>query len=118
MKRIILEDVGRLSRLAAEEVKAVVSENPKCVLGFATGSTPLGLYRELIRMNKASEIDFSQVTTFNLDEYVGLDCNHPLSYVTFMETNLFNHINIKKDSYHLPNGCAPDLKKECAMYED
>lgn len=89
---------------------------PRSVLGLATGSSPLGLYQELIRDHDVNHTSYKEVKTFNLDEYVGLDKNHPQSYYTFMMENLFNHIDIDLSNVHIPNGCAFDLEQECANY--
>jgi glucosamine-6-phosphate deaminase len=99
--------------MIADEVR----KNPRCVLGLATGSTPLGTYAELIRMHKKEKLDFSQVVTFNLDEYVGLDPKHNQSYWYFMYKNLFKHINIRMENVHVPNGKAEDVDAFCAWYD-
>ena len=87
------------------------------VLGLPTGSSPLPVYRELIKKNKAGKISFKNVVTFNMDEYVGLPENHPESYHNFMYDNLFNHIDINQDNIHILNGNAKNLEKECSDYE-
>jgi glucosamine-6-phosphate deaminase len=87
-------------------------------LGFATGSTPLGLYKELIRMHKEEGLDFSKVTTFNLDEYVGLPPSHNQSYHYFMYENFFNHVNINPRYIHIPHGMAKDIDAFCEWYEN
>jgi glucosamine-6-phosphate deaminase len=87
------------------------------VLGLATGSTPQGTYGELIRMHREEDLDFSQVVTFNLDEYVGLEPTHPQSYRYFMQTSLFDDINIKPDNTHVPDGLAGDFDRFCESYE-
>jgi len=89
----------------------------KFILGLATGSTPLGLYKELIRMHKEDGLDFSNVSTFNLDEYYGLSPTHEQSYSYFMWENLFKHVNIKKENVHIPDGLAKDVDKYCEKYE-
>jgi glucosamine-6-phosphate deaminase len=88
------------------------------VLGLPTGGTPLGTYKELIRLNKAGKVSFQNVITFNMDEYVGLPATHEQSYHSFMWTNFFNHIDIKKENVHILNGMAKDLEAECAAYEE
>ena len=117
--RLIISD--NLAILAAQYIKNRIVVNgslsKKTVLGLPTGSTPLGMYKELVRMNKAGEVSFKDVVTFNMDEYVGLSPDHPKSYNYFMYQNLFNHIDIKKENIHIPNGTAPDLVKECENYE-
>jgi len=104
--------------LGAKIIASVVREKPDAVLGLATGRTPLRLYQELIRLHRDERLDFSRVTTFNLDEYVGLPPTHPQSYRFFMQENLFRHINIDVARTHVPNGIAPDLHAECRSYED
>ena len=100
----------------AIKAKAAVSKE-HFVLGLPTGSTPLKVYAELVRMVKAGELSFKNVVTFNMDEYVGLPVEHPESYHSFMYTNLFNHIDIEPGNVHILNGNAPDLAAECAAYE-
>ncbi|CDG02971.1 Putative Glucosamine-6-phosphate deaminase [Clostridium chauvoei JF4335] len=95
----------------------IIKNNPKAVLGLATGGSPIGMYKELIRMNKEGQVDFSQITTVNLDEYVGLSGEHNQSYRYFMNENLFNHININKENTFVPNGLAEDIEKECIDYD-
>jgi len=101
----------------AIKAKAKVSDKP-FVLGLPTGSTPLKVYAELARMNKAGEVSFKNVITFNMDEYVGLPVEHPESYHSFMYNNLFNHIDIPRENIHILDGNAPDLAAECASYEE
>jgi glucosamine-6-phosphate deaminase len=103
--------------LGAKIIASVVREKPNAVLGLATGRTPLRLYQELIRLHRNEGLDFSKVTTFNLDEYVGLAPTHAQSYRFFMQDNLFRHINIDVSRTHVPNGVAPDLHAECRSYE-
>lgn len=93
------------------------SEKKPFVLGLPTGSTPLGTYKHLIKLNKEGKVSFKNVITFNMDEYVGLDENHPQSYHYFMWSNFFNHIDIKKENVHILNGMAKDLDAECSAYE-
>src|SRR5512136_1258402 len=94
MEIIVADTAAEMSRAAARIVRRVLNAKPNAVLGLATGSTPLGLYQELVRMHREEGLDFSQVTTFNLDEYVGLRPSHPQSYHYFMNGNLFKHINV------------------------
>ncbi|HID95367.1 MAG TPA: glucosamine-6-phosphate deaminase [Candidatus Latescibacteria bacterium] len=117
MRVIVEKDYDGMSKKAAQIVAEVVREKPDCVLGLATGSTPLGLYRELIRMHKEEGLDFSRVKTFNLDEYYGLPPNHPQSYNYFMHQHLFDHINIAPQNINIPNGLARDAEAFCAEYE-
>jgi len=114
---IILPDSESVSRRAAAVVAKFVRRRPSCVLGLATGSTPLGAYRELIRLHREAELDFSQTVTFNLDEYVGLAPTHPQSYHHFMQSNLFDHINIAPENTHVPDGLASDFEEYCERYE-
>jgi glucosamine-6-phosphate deaminase len=122
MRVIILDDYSLVSRWAANYVvekinqKNPTPENP-FVLGCPTGSSPLGMYKELIRHYKAGDVSFENVVTFNMDEYVGLPKEHRESYYSFMWSNFFSHINIKKENVHILNGNAPDLVEECENYE-
>lgn len=115
---IIKEDYEQMSLEAAKQVVSLVRKKPDCVIGFATGSTPLGLYKELIRMHKMEGLDFSKVTSFNLDEYVGLPPSHPESYHYFMWENLFKHININATNVYIPMGMAEDVNAFCKWYEN
>jgi glucosamine-6-phosphate deaminase len=117
MRVIILPDAEAVARRAADFVAALVHKKPNCVLGLATGSTPLGLYRELIRRHREEGLDFSQVTTFNLDEYVGLGPTHPQSYRHFMQEHLFQHLNINSTRTNVPDGRALDFEIFCRQYE-
>ncbi len=117
MEIIILPNPEESSRVAARLVAKQIQSKPDTVLGLATGSTPLMLYRELIRMHREEELDFSRVTTFNLDEYVGLSPDHATSYHRFMWENLFEHINIAKENVHIPDGLAEDIPVFCEAYE-
>lgn len=122
MRLIIENTAAEASRWAAEHVaerinaKAAVSSKP-FVLGLPTGSTPLGMYAELIKLNKAGKVSFANVITFNMDEYVGLPEEHPESYHSFMWNNFFSHIDIKRDNVNILNGNAADLQTECDDYE-
>ena len=122
MRVIIEPDYDKMSKWAANYVAARIKEfNPTpekpFKLGCPTGSSPLGLYRELIKKYQDGEISFQNVITFNMDEYVKLPEDHPESYHSFMWTNFFSHIDIKKENVHILNGNAKDLGKECADYE-
>ena len=117
MNYIVTKSYDELSHKAANIIAAVVINKPDCVLGLATGSSPVGTYKELIKYNKAGDIDFSKVTSVNLDEYVGLDGTNDQSYRYFMNDNLFNHVNIDKNRTFVPNGCAKDLKAEGEAYD-
>ncbi|HEY2413203.1 MAG TPA: glucosamine-6-phosphate deaminase [Pirellulaceae bacterium] len=118
MRVIIQPDYDTGSLRAAKIVADLIRKKPDCVLGLATGSTPLGTYRELARLHKDEGLDFSRVTTFNLDEYVGLTSIHPQSYRQFMQMNLFDKINIPLTSTYVPDGRALDFEQHCQQYED
>ncbi|MBQ6706182.1 MAG: glucosamine-6-phosphate deaminase [Clostridia bacterium] len=117
MKYIVVKSYEELSNKAADLIAAQILVKPNCVLGLATGSSPVGTYQRLIADNKAGKIDFSTVTSVNLDEYVGLDGGNDQSYRYFMNDNLFNHVNIDKEKTFVPNGCAKDLKAEGEAYD-
>lgn len=117
MKVIILKDYNEICKKAAQLFTKQIKNKKKSVLGLATGSTPIGVYNELIRKFQKGELDFSEVVTFNLDEYYGLSPEHPQSYHFFMWNKFFEHINIKKENVHLLNGITENIDKECAQYE-
>lgn len=117
MEIIIQNCSQEASARAAKLIQRLVHDKPDAVIGLATGSTPLALYRELIRLHAAGELDFARVTTFNLDEYIGLPADHPQSYHTFMWQNFFQHINIARSNVHIPDGMAKDVPACCAAYE-
>ncbi len=117
MKFIKAESYEALSRAAAEIIAAQVVEKKNSVLGLATGSSPLGTYACLCEMCEAGEVDFSAVTSVNLDEYVGLGAENKQSYRYFMDKNLFARINIRPENTFVPNGCAADLVREAAEYD-
>ncbi|QQO10780.1 glucosamine-6-phosphate deaminase [Breznakiella homolactica] len=122
MRLLIHENYDKACRWTADHIaKRIVKFNPgpdrPFVLGLPTGSSPLGIYSELIKMNKAGKLSFAHVVTFNMDEYVGIPDDHPQSYHRFMWDNFFNHIDIKRENVHILNGMAPDPEKECAEYE-
>ena len=114
---IIVNDYDEMSLKAANIIAELIKKNPNAKLGLATGSTPIGTYNELIKKNKNKEISFKNITTFNLDEYIGLAKNHPQSYYTFMYENLFKHIDINIENTHLPKG-EGDSKLNVANYEN
>ena len=118
MEVIIKPNYEEMSRAAAQVVKNVVNAKPNAVIGLATGSTPIGLYQELARMHREEGLDFSLVTTFNLDEYVGLPGDHPQSYRRFMNENLFDHINIQKHNTYVPSGTTENYHAFCEWYEE
>lgn len=117
MRIIKTADYDQMSKAAANIIAAQMILKPNSVLGFATGSTPIGTYKELIKKNENGDIDFSDITTVNLDEYKGLPRTNDQSYYYFMNDNLFNHVNIDKERTHVPNGMVEDSKEECANYE-
>lgn len=117
MRIIVVENYEELSIKAASIVKSMVLLKPTCVLGCATGETPLGTYKELIRAYQNKEVDFAQTTFFNLDEYCGLEKQSPQSYHYFMKHNLFDHINAQQNSTFIPDGTAVALDKECKNYD-
>ncbi len=117
MKFITVDTYEKLSRQAANIISAQVIIKPDCVLGLATGSSPLGTYKQLIDWYNKGDIDFSGVTSVNLDEYVGLDGSSDQSYRYFMNKNFFEHINIDIKNTFVPNGCAEDLEKEGLEYD-
>jgi glucosamine-6-phosphate deaminase len=122
MRLIIQPDSSGIARWAADYVIARIqtarptAEKP-FVLGLPTGSSPLGMYKALVEAHKAGRVSFEHVATFNMDEYVGIPEDHPQSYHSFMWTNFFSHIDIKKENVHILNGNASDLEAECAAYE-
>ena len=123
MRLIIEPDYATVSRWAASYVAARINEaNPTAekpfVLGCPTGSSPLGMYRELIRLNKEGKVSFKNVVTFNMDEYCGIPRDHEQSYYTFMWTNFFNQIDIKPENVNILNGNAESPEEECARYEE
>ena len=116
MKIYVSDDYKDMSRKAANIVSAHVILNPACVLGLATGSTPIGMYKQLIDWYNKGDLDFSQVKSVNLDEYVGLAPTHDQSYRYFMQHNLFDHVNIDPANTNVPNGLASDPEAECERY--
>jgi glucosamine-6-phosphate deaminase len=113
----VFPDRTGVSRALARRLAGEVRASPDIVLGLPTGRTPLELYAELVRLHAAGEIDFSRVTTFNLDEFLGIPAEHPGSYRSFMQRYLFQHVNIDPTRVHFLNGAAPDPSAECERYE-
>ena len=107
-----------MSRKAANIISAQVIMKPDCVLGLATGSTPIGLYQQLVAWYEKGDLDFSEDRTVNLDEYKGLSRENDQSYYYFMHHNLFDHVNLPAENSHLPNGMEPDSDKECRRYSE
>lgn len=118
MRFISCADYTAMSRQAANLISAQVIVKPNCVLGLATGSTPIGTYKQLIEWYNKGDVDFGDVTTVNLDEYKGLPRENDQSYYYFMHSNLFDYVNINPERTHLPDGTEPDAEKECARYEE
>jgi len=117
MEVIVKPSYEAMSRAAAQAVADVMNTKPNAVLGLATGSTPLGIYQELARMHKEEGLDFSQVTTFNLDEYVGLPNGHEQSYHYFMQKNFFQYVNIPVQNTYIPSGTTSNYESFCQWYE-
>lgn len=117
MKVIVKKDYDSMSKAASEIFIEAIKANPNIILGLATGSTPKGMYKELIKCHKEEGLDFSKVKTFNLDEYIGLSHDHPSSYGYYMNEQLFNHINIDKNNVFIPDGKAKDLEGHCKEYD-
>ncbi len=113
----IFENAQEASVAGAKEIAAVIKAHPETILGLATGSTPVKMYSEWIRMNQAGEVDFSKVSSYNLDEYIGLDGTHDQSYRYFMNTNLFDHVNIDKANTHVPCGNGADHDADAHAYD-
>ena len=116
MRIIKAKDYKDMSRKAANIISGQIIMKPNCVLGLATGSTPIGTYEELVERYRNGDLDFSEVTSVNLDEYKGLPRENDQSYYYFMNDHLFRHVNINKDRTYLPNGMEPDSDKACAEY--
>ena len=117
MRLILCENYEEMSKQAAKLVASQITLKPDSILGLATGSTPIGLYDNLIEMNKHGEIDFSEITSFNLDEYYPIKRDNDQSYYYFMNEHLFSKVNINKENTHIPNGEAEDPEAECKAYE-
>jgi len=123
MKLIIQKNHEEISRWTAGHIAKRINDfNPSpekpFVLGLPTGSSPVGTYKELVKMNKEGKVSFRNVITFNMDEYVGIPGDHPESYNTFMHTHFFDHIDINPENINIPDGNAADLEKECIQYEE
>jgi len=110
-------DADAVARALARRVAAAIAENPRLVMGLPTGRTPLAFYRELVALHRRGA-DLSEVTTFNVDEFVGLPASHPGSYRSFMEEHLFRHVNVRPERRHFLNGTAADVEAECRRYEE
>ncbi|MGL4604259.1 MAG: glucosamine-6-phosphate deaminase, partial [Iodobacter sp.] len=112
------KDQNELNRVGADLLLSIVRSKPNAVLGMATGGTPVGIYQEMVKSYQQGLVSFKEVTTFNLDEYAGLPVTHSESYRSFMQTNLFNHIDIKAENTYVPNGNADDLDAEGRRYDE
>lgn len=117
MRILVCKNYDEMSKKAAQIIASQVTLKPDSVLGLATGSTPIGMYKNLVKMYNDNELDFSDVKTFNLDEYYQLPRDNDQSYYYFMHENLFNHINIKEENVNIPNGMNEDVKAECEKYD-
>lgn len=117
MRIIRTKNYDDMSRKAATIIAAQVVIKPNCVLGLATGGTPVGTYKNIVEWYNNGDLDFSEVTSVNLDEYRGLPVEHPESYWSFMHRNLFDHVNIKEENINLPDGNNMDAEAECARYD-
>ena len=118
MRIIVTKDYNDMSRKAANIISAQIITKPDCVLGLATGSSPVGAYKTLVDWYKKGDLDFSEVTTVNLDEYRGLTHSNDQSYYYFMHQHLFDRVNIDPERTNVPNGMEPDAEKECGRYEE
>lgn len=118
MRIYAVEDYQAMSRQAANIISAQVILKPDCVLGLATGSTPVGAYQQLVEWHKRGDLSFREVTTVNLDEYKGLSGDHDQSYRYFMNHNLFDHVDVRKEATHVPDGLAADPEAECVRYDE
>ena len=118
MEIIIRPSPEECASIGCRIIANLIKEKPNTVLGLATGSTPIPLYSELVRMHEDEGLSFSDVTTFNLDEYIGLSGDHPCSYQFFMNEELFGKIDMSSGSIHIPNGEVEDIESECLQYEE
>jgi len=118
MRIIVVDNYEEMSKKAALMVASQVMLKPDSVLGLATGDTPQGMYKEIVKLYGKGEVDFKEVRTFNLDEYYGLDRENAQSYYNYMNINLFDNINISKNNINMPDGMAKDVDESCQFYED
>jgi glucosamine-6-phosphate deaminase len=117
MRVRVLTTPDAVARVLAHDIARQIGRNPRLVLGLPTGRTPIPLYRELVRLHQTGRVDFGRLTTFNLDEFLGLSGSDPRSYRAFMEHHLFGHIGLPARRIHFLNGAAPDAARECLRYE-
>ncbi|MBZ4662747.1 MAG: nagB [Caloramator sp.] len=118
MRIIVTENYDELSKKAADIVASQLILKPRSVIGFATGGTPIGMYKEIVKMYREGKFSFKDVVTFNLDEYYGLDRENPQSYYFYMMEHLFKYVDIDKNNINIPDGRAEDIEKECIEYEE
>ncbi len=118
MKKVVFDTYEELSKYAADMVASELNSKSHYILGLPTGGTPVGMYAEIVKLYNKGIIDFSDVTTFNLDEYMGLERDHDQSYYYFMNKNLYSKVNLKPENINIPNGCAEDFEKEAAAYDE
>ena len=118
MKVIVVQDYDAMSELGAQIIGDVIKNNPNCTLGLATGSSPIGTYKNLVKAYENKEISFKNVKTYNLDEYCGISREHPQSYYYFMHDNLFNHVDINEENVHIPAVSNDNLEKDCEVYNN
>lgn len=118
MNHIVVKNYEDMSKQAAVIIAAQILRKKNAVMGFATGSTPIGTYQELVRLHKEGVLDFSAVTSFNLDEYYGVPVTDTNSYRSFMQENLFDHVNIRKNAAFVPDGMVQNAQSECERYEE
>lgn len=117
MRIIVVKSYHEMSKKAANMVASQVVLKPDSIIGLATGETPLGMYEELVKMYNSEIVDFSEASTFNLDEYYGLSKDNPQSYYYYMTKNLFQHVNINSNKINIPDGMSKDAEKECIEYD-
>lgn len=117
MEILITQDYNEMSKVAADILARQIRRKPNCVLGLAAGSSPIGIYKELVRLHKQEALDFSKLTTFNLDEYLGIPPTHKMSYNFQIDQHLFNHVNINRQNVHVPQGLVKDVEEFCDWYE-
>lgn len=113
----ILKTKKEIDVAVSSEIIQLISKQPSCVLGLATGSTPLGVYSQLVKDHQTNHTNYAHVVTVNLDEYIGLDISHPETYYQFMHRNLFNHLNLNLDNTYLPHGLSGNPQKSCQSYD-
>ena len=118
MKTIICKTYDEMSRVAADIVAKQIQEKPASIIGLPTGSTPIGMYKELVNMYKKGEVDFSNVKTFNLDEYYKIERSNPQSYYYFMNENLYQHVNLAAENINIPDGNTDSVEEECIRYSN